>query len=946
VDYKKTLNLPQTEFAMRAGLAQKEPRLLQQWEDEKLFGKIQAARAGGTPFRLHDGPPYANGTLHHGHILNKVLKDMAVKDRTMAGYAVSYIPGWDCHGLPIEVQVDKQLGGRKQEISQRDFRAACRTYAEQQVEAQRKSFKRLGVGASWDTPYLTMAYAYEAATIREFGRLHQRGLLYKGLRPTHWCLQHQTALAEAEIEYADHSSASAYVGFEVVEDTFPAALRAGEGPAWLVIWTTTPWTLPANQAIAVHPKLTYLIYALEGRRCIVAEPLLDAFLAAVGAPAVEPAQILGRMLGQELATMRYRHPFLDRESPVLCATYVTQDTGTGCVHTAPAHGVDDFALGKQHGLELRSPVGADGTLSAAAGPFAGAKVPAVGAAVLAHLQASGHLLSPLEARLRHRYPHCWRCHRPIIVRATEQWFVALDRPMDGGPSLRQRALAALDGVRWIPSWGQQRMAGMLKNRPDWCLSRQRLWGVPVVMAYCAGCAAPLEDPKLFAAVAQRTEKEGSDAWFERPLSDFLPDARCAACGKHDFVKETDILDVWFDSGVSFAAVMEAGCGEPVSDLVLEGSDQHRGWFHSALLIGLSTRNIVPYKTVLTHGFVVDGKGKKISKSLGNFIDPQKTIERDGAELLRLWVAQEDYRDDVRLSPQILARLSDTYRKVRNTLRFILANVSDFSPQSAGVSMAALPELDRLALGRHLHCVAAVRAAYAAYTFHQGISLLVDHCTSELSAFYFDILKDRLYASAPTSLGRRAAQTVLYLIGRDLVRLLAPVLCFTAEEAWGHLPKLLGDPPSVHLCLYPDQTVVDDPADGDFYGALRTAAGLVADPLGARYALLLELRRQVNLALEAGRRDKRVGSSVEARLYLADHPGLQPFSRAQLAEFFIVSGVDVVEGQAEAVRVDVAEGGRCARCWLYRPEVLPAIKADDEAAGALCGRCTEVLRDAA
>jgi isoleucyl-tRNA synthetase len=936
-DYKDTLNLPRTDFEMRAGLATKEPRILARWQKDDLYGAIRAARAGKPRFVLHDGPPYANGLLHNGHILNKILKDIVIKDRTMAGHDAPYIPGWDCHGLPIEVQVDKELGAKKADMSRADIRGACRAYAGKFVDAQRDGFRRLGVLGRWDDPYLTMNFAYEAATLRELARFVESGLVYKGLRPVNWCTTHQTALAEAEVEYENHRSPSVYVAFEVVDATavpgFPAV-------ADLVIWTTTPWTLPANLAIAVHPDLSYVAYPVRGRLRVVARELLPAFLTAVGEPDLDPSRIAGTWEGRALEGVTYQHPFLLRRSRVLLGEHVTVDAGTGCVHTAPGHGPEDFELGRRHGLEILSPVDAKGVLTEAAGPFAGLHILAANPKIVEHLHRSGALLSPPDASIEHRYAHCWRCHKPIMLRATEQWWVAMDKPLAGGATLRERALAALKGVRWVPHWGEDRIHGMLAARPDWCLSRQRTWGVPIAVVYCDKCNTPHVSPEGMRRVADVFAHEGATAWYTRSVAELFGSVVCEACGHGEFRKENDILDVWFDSGVSFAAVVEAeGLGHregAAVDLYLEGSDQHRGWFHSSLLCSLATRQRPPYRAVLTHGFVVDGQGKKISKSKGNFVDPFKAIDKDGAELLRLWVASEDYRDDIRLSQEILTRLSDNYRKVRNTIRYLLGNIADFDPGQHVVAPSELLEVDRYALSLGARAVGRVRAAYDAYSFHVVMQTLVELCTVDLSAFYLDMLKDRLYASRADSPARRSAQTALYLLARDLLRLMAPVFCFTAEEAWQFLPRFPGDPSSVHLALYP---AIEEPTT---VTAIGKAVSQQAEALLEKYGQVRDVRRSVNAVLEEARRGKVLGASSEAQVTLRAGgdtlDALRTFGTEAWADMLIVSSVRIEPG-GEALAVDVsrASGTKCARCWLYRVEV-----GKSSAHPALCGRCVEAL----
>ena len=933
-DYRQTLNLPKTEFPMRAGLARKEPEILARWEREGLYDRIREARAGGPRFVFHDGPPYANGHLHHGHILNKILKDIVVKDRTMRGFQTGFVPGWDCHGLPIEVQVDKELGSRKATMDPIAFRRACADYARRFVDIQRDEFRRLGVLARWDVPYLTMDPTYEAQTIRELATFADAGLLYKGLRPVNWCIVHRTALAEAEVEYDDRRSPSVYVAFEVVDE-----LPGVEGPVDLVIWTTTPWTLPANLAIAVHPDLSYVAYPIRGRLRVVAEPLLAAFLGAIGAGEADRGRIAGRWRGGELEGLRYRHALVDRVAPVVLGTHVTLDAGTGCVHTAPGHGSEDFEVGRRYGLDVLSPVDEEGVFTEEAGTFAGLRVFEANSKIVRALDDKGVLLNRPGDEVTHRYAHCWRCHEPIILRATAQWWVAVDRAYGGGPSLRERALSAIDRVTWIPPWGKERIRGMLEARPDWCLSRQRAWGVPIPVVYCVACDEAIASGDRMRQVAEIFSREGADAWYARPIEELMPGLVCPSCGGSSFRKETDILDVWFESGVSWAAVVEQGGlarddGPPV-DLYLEGSDQHRGWFHSSLLCGLATRGRAPFREVLTHGFVVDGEGKKISKSKGNFVDPFETIDRQGAELLRLWVAGEDYREDIRISPEIVTRLGDGYRKLRNTLRFLLGNVSDFDPDRDAVDFDGLEPIDRYALARFDTTRRRILEAYEAYAFHTVMQKAIESAVVDLSAFYLDVLKDRLYASHPASRERRSAQTVLYVIARDFIRLLAPVMSFTAEEAWGHLPKRKGDPESVHLCLHPGV------ADEGWMSRLRETSEKERESVEGLYLPSLEARAVVLRALEEARRQKLIGSSTEASVVLGvPKERWDVFERlgsAELATLFIVSKVEVHPAEVFEAEVHRAPGRKCARCWLYREDVGASGEHPE-----LCARCAEVV----
>ncbi|OGQ80075.1 MAG: isoleucine--tRNA ligase [Deltaproteobacteria bacterium RIFOXYA12_FULL_58_15] len=930
-DYKNTLNLPQTDFAMRAGLAEREPKLLEQWNKNDLYGQIRAASKGKPRFVMHDGPPYANGTLHHGHILNKILKDIVVKDRTMRGFDCGYIPGWDCHGLPIEVQVDKRLGKKKADMSKAEIRKACRAYANEFVGIQREQFQRLGVLGRWQDPYLTMNFGYEATIVRELGRFADTGLLYKGLRPVNWCTTHRTALAEAEVEYDDHTSPSIYVAFALTK------LPDGLGqPTDLVIWTTTPWTLPANLAICVHPSFEYVAYPVRGKLRIIARGMLKSFLAAVKAPELDESKIAKTWKGAELEGLTYSHPLVARESPVVVGEHVTLEAGTGCVHTAPGHGPDDFQIGRRYNLGILSPVDNAGRFTEEAGAFAGQKVFDANVQIVQTLVDTGALLNEPGETLTHRYAHCWRCHNPIILRATEQWFVAIDQAYNDGAPLRERALSALCNVSWIPPWGEDRIRGMLEARPDWCLSRQRTWGVPIAVVYCEKCDKPVVDSKRMNRVAELFEREGADAWYTHSIEELMGPLQCE-CGHKEFRKEEDILDVWFDSGVSYAAVIERlGEGHkegPPVDLYLEGSDQHRGWFHSALLCGLATRGLPPYRKVLTHGFVVDGKGKKLSKSAGNFVDPFRTIDQIGAEMLRLWVAGEDYREDIRISQEILTRLGDTYRKLRNTVRYLLGNVSDFDPNTQMVPPAEILELDRYALVLTRRAIDKMMHAYDTYEFHQVLHGMTDLCTVELSAFYLDVLKDRLYAFGRDSHARRSAQTALYVIARDLLRLMAPVFSFTAEEAWAYLPRMHGDSDSVHLNSHPR---ISEP---EVIDALWHALAREEEVLLARYQRPREIRKEVNVVLENARKEKRVGSSVEAAVTLTvdpeDFAALSTFSVAELSDLFIVSAVTLEKGDALSIVVDKASGTKCARCWLYRDDVGQSPTHPE-----ICGRCVE------
>ena len=934
MDYRETLNLPQTSFKMKANLTQREPLVLKRWERDGLYRQLQQAAADRPLFILHDGPPYANGNIHLGTAFNKVLKDIILRAKRMAGCNAPYIPGWDCHGLPIEHNVDLELGEKKQTIPVLSKRAACRKYAEKWIKTQREQFKRLGVLGDWDDPYLTMNHAYEAVIAREFNRFLLSGAVVRAKKPVYWCATCGTALAEAEVDYADHSSPSIYVKFPVVDDLGGVAPELAGRQVQVLIWTTTPWTLPANLAVAFHPDLAYAAVEVRGEVWILASELVAPCMQLFG---IDDHRLLATFSAAGLEGKKCRHPFLERDSLMVLADYVTADSGTGCVHTAPGHGADDYLTGRRYGLEVLSPVGDDGRFTAEAGRYAGEQVPQVNRRIIADLAADGSLVK--EQVLNHSYPHCWRCKEPVMYRATAQWFISMDNLQ-----LRDKALAAINEVSWTPSWGQQRIYGMVEARPDWCLSRQRSWGVPVTVLTCTACGEILKSEAVCRRIDELFQQKGADAWFLHEAADFVPEGVACACGSRAFRKETDILDVWFDSGTSHAAVLEERPElRSPADLYLEGSDQHRGWFQSSLLTSVGTRGRAPYKGVLTHGYVVDGQGKKMSKSVGNVVAPQEVIDRYGAEVLRLWVASENYQDDVKVSDEILKHVSDAYRKMRNTLRFLLGNLSDFDPARDAVGPEALFEIDRWALARFAELTRRLTRAYERYEFHAVYHGLFNFCGTTISSLYMDILKDRLYCSAPNGPERRAAQTVMYRLLDGLLRLMAPVLCFTAAEAWEHLHGL-GD---------------KDPLDRSvFFATFPAVDDIVADAaFDERWSRLLSLRSAITRVLETARRDKLIGLSLDAEVVLQVNTDWQAFlaeSLPLLQELCIVSnlrlqaagdedlvftGTEGLDGVAIAVRP--APGGKCERCWTFATSV--GADADHP---TLCARCARVVRQLA
>ena len=923
MDYKETLNLPATDFPMRGNLPQREPEIMLRWTELDLDRKLSEPNQEKPNFTLHDGPPYANGNIHIGHALNKILKDIVIKSKRMQGYYAPYVPGWDCHGLPIELKVDQKLGKKKREMTKAEVRKECRTYAKEWVDIQSDEFRRLGIFGDWQHPYLTMTTDYEAATARELARFAERDGLYKGRKPVHWCSSCVTALAEAEVEYEDHTSPSIFVKFPY-QDDLPAGFDAlAEKPLSFVIWTTTPWTIPANLAVCLHPELPYVAIDTGAELLVMAEGLHAQVLAELN---ITEFKIVKTFQADVFEKKECRHPLYDRASLLVLGDYVTLEAGTGCVHTAPGHGHDDYLTGLRYGLEIYNPVDDYGRYREDLEFFGGEKVPAVNPQVSAKLAEVGALLG--EDKLSHSYPHCWRCKKPIIFRATEQWFISME-----ANQLRQKALEHINDVQWIPHWGRDRIYNMIENRPDWCISRQRSWGVPITVFYCGKCDEALADGKIMHHVADLFEETGSDIWYEKEAKELLPNGTvCPNCGHDDFRKEMDILDVWFDSGVSHAAVVEKREQlKTPADLYLEGSDQHRGWFHSSLLASVGTRDAAPYKAVLTHGFVLDEKGRPMSKSVGNVVAPEKVIKQYGAEILRLWVATQDYRNDTRVGDAILKQVSEAYRRIRNTARYILGNIHDFDPATHTVADKDLVEIDRWALSRLEELVNRVLKSYESYDFHVLYHAVHNFCSVDMSAFYLDVLKDRLYTSPTESLERRSAQTAMYRILDALTRMMAPVLSFTAEEIWGFIPGEREE--SVHLAEFPS---FED--------------SLIDNALEEKYERILAVRSDVAKVLELARAEKIIGHSLDARVELAadgDLADLLKQESAQLACLLIVSQVEVTDSLENAttgenlpglkIRVSKADGEKCSRCWNYATTVGDHVDHPE-----ICHRCLQAL----
>jgi isoleucyl-tRNA synthetase len=905
---------------MKANLQTTEPETVARWDEMDLYGQIRAARKGATKFLLHDGPPYANGEIHMGHVLNKTLKDLVVKSHNMLGFDAPYIPGWDCHGLPIELRVDRELGPKKRQMSTGDFRRACQAYAAKYLDIQRGEFKRLGIIGLWSDPYKTMAFPYQAAIVRALGKFVEKDMVYKGKKPVHWCTHCRTALAEAEVEYEPHTSPSIYVEFPLSDASLPELGTRVPGLAAyrvsVLIWTTTPWTIPSNLAVAFHPDFQYGAYAVDGKAVIVAKDLA----AAVGQQTGKSFDtLLASFDGRAMERLVFRHPLYSRDSLGVLGDYVTLEAGTGAVHTAPGHGADDYHTGVQYGLEIYAPLDAGGHFNESVELFAGLKVHDANPKIEAALKERGRLWHRED--YVHSYPHCWRCHNPVIFLATAQWFIAMD-----AQHLREKALKAINDTRWIPSWGQARIEGMIANRPDWCISRQRVWGVPIPAMDCMKCGQPVLNKALVDKAASVFDVHGADAWYERPVEEFVPEGmKCRGCGGTEFERESNILDVWFDSGSSHEAVLPFRQDHRwPADIYLEGSDQHRGWFHSSLLVGIGTRGRAPFDQVLTHGFVMDDQGRKMSKSLGNTVAPQDIIKQSGAEILRLWVSMVDYREDIRVGKEVLARTVEAYRKIRNVIRVLVANLYDFDPKDDSLPKAKMQEIDRWALAKYADAAARIVKAYEDYDY-PGIFQVANHLiTVDLSAFYIDVTKDRMYTFGAKSEARRSGQTAMFIIVDGLARLLAPILSVTMDELWRLLP---GErEASVHMALFPKEL-----------GQWKDAALL------ERWAALAAVRNEVNLKIEEKRKDKTIAANLSAKVavraggetgsLLADYHDFLP-------TLFGVSEVELGDtAHGVEVNVDRATGTKCERCWRYVPEV----SREPDRTG-LCARCVDALAE--
>jgi len=958
LELKATINLPKTAFPMKANLPQNEPKMLARWEEAGIYELIREARKGSPTYILHDGPPYTSGPIHMGTALNKCLKDFIVKSKTMSGFDAPYVPGWDCHGLPIEIKVDKELGGKKLQMRPLDVRAECRKYAQKFLDLQRQQFKRIGVFGRFDRPYATMNPQYESVVLSTFFSFYEKGFVYKGLRAVYWCMHDETALAEAEVEYENHTSPTVYVKYRLLDD--PAGIDAALAGKKVstIIWTTTPWTLPASMAVAFHPDEEYVAMESNGEFYIVALRLaLDVASECNLGPvnlAIEPGLPNPvRFPGRKMERLFFQHPFLDRKILGVLADYVTMDTGTGVVHTAPSHGAEDFLTGVKYGLDATSNVDEKGILRNGLPEYTGKRVWDANQPIIELLKSRGALLH--TEKTEHSYPHCWRCHNPVIFRATEQWFISMETPMPGAggrgsenDTLRRRTLEEIKHVKWDPAWGEERLSNMISTRPDWCISRQRVWGVPIAVFLCESCGKPLNDPAVNRKVVELFARSGADSWFTSESDAILPaGTKCPHCSSGKFEKETDIFDVWLESGASYLALIGDEPAYPwPSDLYLEGGDQYRGWFQSSLLCAMGTHGTPPYKGVVTPGWTLDEKGQAMSKSRGNDVDPVDIASRLGGEVVRLWTASVDFREDVVGSELLMQRAAENYRKIRNTFRYVLGNLGDFNPDSDAVPFESMEALDQYMLRQTCAFAADVRSSYDEFAFHRIYHRLNHFCIVDLSAFYFDILKDRLYISAPKSQGRRSAQTAIWRIGEALVRLLAPIMSFTSEEVWDYLPKIAGRAESVHLALFPTAPEILGDAK-TIAGDAPAGAALGDDKTGDDWTTLRMVRDEVLKTLEDARNNKLIGTGLEAQVTVAaPDPVYSVLSRhaSHVRYLFIVSAVNLAQTAGNGtggMRVEVkkADGLKCERCWNYSTRI-----GEDKAYPTVCERCSAVLKE--
>lgn len=927
-DYNETINLPKTDFPMRANLPKREPGFLAGWEQDNnaLYHALMKKNEGKPLFVLHDGPPYANGNLHMGHALNKVLKDFIVRYKNMAGFYAPYVPGWDTHGLPIERQAIQAYGMDRDKVSVSEFRQKCEEFARKHVNTQREQFKRLGVIGDWEHPYLTLTHDFEAKQIEIFGEMAKKGYIYKGLKPVYWCPHDETALAEAEIEYQDEPCSSIYVKFTVTDDkgVIEKAIGTKEN-VYFVIWTTTTWTLPGNLAISVNPFFEYdLVKVPNGEIYVLAKELVNSVMQAAG---IESWEVLATLLGSDLEMMKTQHPIMDRESVIITGEHVTLDAGTGCVHTAPGFGADDFIVCQKYNIPIIVPVDGKGYATEDAGKYAGMYYEKTTPIILDDLRACNALLAIED--IVHSYPHCWRCKNPIIFRATEQWFCSVD-------ALKDDAVKACHEITWLPGWGEERMTSMIMERSDWCISRQRIWGVPIPIFFCKKCGKPLVNEQTIKLVSDLFREKGSNAWFEMDASEILPSDIHCECGCGEFDKETDTMDVWFDSGSSWAAVIEQREGQPIPvDVYLEGNDQYRGWFQSSMLTAIATKGIAPYKTVITHGMIVDEERQKMSKSLGNGISPQEILDQYGADILRLWVSSADYRQDMRISKEMFKHLAQNYLKIRNTARYILGNLEGFDPKTDMVAYNDLCELDRWALMKLNDLVAKVIKGYDDYEFHVVLHAIHNFCVVDMSNFYLDVIKDRLYCEEKNGVLRRSAQTAMYEILDALVRMIAPILCFTADEIWQAMPHRDGDD-AANIVLNAMPKV--------------NPAWAFAEEASSKWDKLIALRDDVNKALEEARKNKVIGKPLEAwvTVYADDETAalLETVPADELAALCIVSKLRVIRGNGEGMQgenlpvqiaIERASGDKCERCWMYVDSI-----GQDSKHPTLCARCAAVV----